>query len=171
MVGDRRGFDARNIQRSSTTSPYRTRYFAMTTPTNTERTTILARYSTRHDAEVARDALKHEGLRAMISADDGGGMYVQMQYTNGVKLHVPEGEANEARRVLGSANMLPDGTTAQEKKPESSNTFAQTVGAAFIGVSVLLVLVGAATFRMDAIVGAGFVGIAGWMMRTMSART
>jgi hypothetical protein len=104
----------------------------------------------------------------MISADDGGGMYVQMQYTNGVKLHVPEGEADEARRVLDSANMLPDGSAAREEEPASPNTFAHTASAAFIGVSVLLVVVGAATFRMDAIVGAGFVGVAGWMMRAFS---
>lgn len=138
------------------------------TATNTERTTVLATYSARHEAEVARDALQNEGLRAMISADDGGGMYVQMQYTNGVKLHVPEGEAEEARRVLGSANMLPGDSEAGRAEPETSNTFGQRAGAAAIGVSILLVLAGAATFRMDVLVGAGFVGIMGWMVRSFS---
>lgn len=74
---------------------------------STEKTAILAVYSTRRDAEMAQDRLDEEGVQAFITADDAGGMHPQLQQPHGVKLVVLERAAQYAREVLDDAGLLP----------------------------------------------------------------
>jgi hypothetical protein len=75
---------------------------------DSERTTLLATYPSRRDAEVARNRLEAHDISSFVTADDAGGMHVEMQLTNGVKLLVLEGDAREAHEILQDANMLSD---------------------------------------------------------------
>jgi hypothetical protein len=76
------------------------------------KTTIVAIYGTRRDAEMARDHLDDEGIRALITADDAGSMHPQLQPARGVKLCVLERQAEAAHAALEDAGRLPDdGTT------------------------------------------------------------
>jgi hypothetical protein len=62
-----------------------------------EETTILATYSNRQDAEVAKARLAEREIDAFIVADD---IHPPFQLTEGVELRVLEGEADRARHVL-----------------------------------------------------------------------
>ncbi|PQJ26778.1 hypothetical protein BSZ35_17740 [Salinibacter sp. 10B] len=62
-----------------------------------EETTILATYSNRQDAEVAKARLAEREIDAFIVADD---VHPPFQLTEGVKLRVLEGEADRAHHVL-----------------------------------------------------------------------
>lgn len=83
------------------------------------KTTIVAMYGTRRDAEMARDQLDDEGIRALITADDAGGMHPQLQPARGVKLRVLEHQAEAAHTVLADAGLLPDdgGANASDDEP------------------------------------------------------
>jgi len=74
-----------------------------------DKTTIVAMYGTRRDAEMARDQLDDEGIRALITADDAGGMHPQLQSARGVKLRVLEHQAEAAHAALADAGLLPHG--------------------------------------------------------------
>jgi hypothetical protein len=74
---------------------------------SSEKTAILAIYSTRRDAEMAQDRLDEEGIQAFITADDAGGMYPQLQQPHGVKLVVLNRAAQHAQEVLDDAGLLP----------------------------------------------------------------
>ena len=80
---------------------------AMPNARNTEETTVLATYSARRTAEMARDYLADADIRAFVSADDAGGMHPQMQRPHGVKLVVLRGAAEQARSRLDDADLLP----------------------------------------------------------------
>jgi len=75
---------------------------------DTEKTTILATYPTRRDAEMARDCLADADIQAFVSSDDAGGMHPQMQRPHGVKLVGMRSAAQQARSLLAEANLLPD---------------------------------------------------------------
>jgi len=60
-------------------------------------TAILATYSNRQDAEVAKSRLAERQIDALIVADD---VHPPFQLTEGVELCVLEGAAERARRVL-----------------------------------------------------------------------
>ena len=62
-----------------------------------EETAILATYSNRQDAKVAKARLAERGIDALIVADD---VHPPFQLTDGVELRVLEGVADRARRVL-----------------------------------------------------------------------
>ena len=62
-----------------------------------EETVILATYSNRQDAEVAKAQLAEREIDALIVADD---VHPPFQLTEGVVLRVLEGVADRARRVL-----------------------------------------------------------------------
>jgi hypothetical protein len=57
-----------------------------------ERTTVIATYSSRRDAEIARDRLEDERIESFVAADDAGGMHPQLQQTQGVDLVVLDDE-------------------------------------------------------------------------------
>ena len=62
-----------------------------------EETVILATYSNRQDAEVAKARLAEREIDALIVADD---VHPSFQLTEGVVLRVLKGVADRARRVL-----------------------------------------------------------------------
>lgn len=70
-----------------------------------DQTTVVAVYSARHYAEMARDVLDDAGIRAFVSADD---VHVPLQLTEGAKLVVLEREAQAAHDALAEAKLLPD---------------------------------------------------------------
>ncbi len=90
-----------------------------------EETTILATYTARRDAEIARDYLDDAGIRAFVRADDAGGMHPQLQRAHGVKLVGMRGVAPRAREVLAEAHLLPDegegaASASRTSAPESA---------------------------------------------------
>lgn len=80
----------------------------MTNARNPEETTVLATYSARRTAEMARDFLADADIQAFVSSDDAGGMYPQMQRPHGVKLVSMRGTAQRARSLLDDAGLLPE---------------------------------------------------------------
>ena len=57
----------------------------------------VARFENREEAEIARAALAEEGIEAMVSADDVGGL---VPLTNGVEVRVLEENAERAKTVI-----------------------------------------------------------------------
>jgi len=74
---------------------------------STDRTTVFAIYSTRRDAEVAKEYLREADIEAFVQADDAGGMHPQMQRPHGVKLVGMSGAAQDAYEALDAADLLP----------------------------------------------------------------
>lgn len=72
---------------------------------SSDKTTVVAVYSARHYAEMARDLLDDAGIHAFVSADD---VHVPLQLTEGAKLVVLEREAQAAQDALAEAKLLPD---------------------------------------------------------------
>lgn len=117
---------------------------AMTNARDTEETTVLVTYSTRRDAEMARDYLADADIQAFVSSDDAGGMYPQMQRPHGVKLLGMSGTAQRARSLLEDAGLLPedDDRPATNAGPATEDWASRMYGLAiFLGVlAILLVL-------------------------------
>jgi hypothetical protein len=90
-------------------------------PQANDKTTIVAMYGTRRDAEMARDQLDDEGIRALITADDAGGMHPQLQPARGVKLRVLEHQAEAAHAALADAGLLPDDAGADGSEGEAAS--------------------------------------------------
>lgn len=86
----------------------------MTNDRATDETTVVATYSARRDAEIGRDRLEGESIRAFISADDAGGAHPELQPTHGVKLVVLSSSARDAHEILEGVNMLPERVPAGE---------------------------------------------------------
>ena len=109
-----------------------------------EETTILATYTTRRDAEMAREYLDDAGIRAFVQSDDAGGMHPQMQRPHGVKLVGMSGSAREARSLLETAGLLPD----DGRRPEEDGlvdeavdlTFSLNGTAGLLGAAAVLLL-------------------------------
>ena len=57
----------------------------------------VARFENREEAEIARAALAEEGIEAMVSADDVGGL---VPLTNGVEVRVLEENVERAKTVI-----------------------------------------------------------------------
>lgn len=61
----------------------------------------LTLYPTRIDAEVAKATLEAMGIKAMVSADDAGGMMsAPFAYTAGAELIVREEDVEKAKKIL-----------------------------------------------------------------------
>jgi hypothetical protein len=123
----------------------------MTNDVANERTTILAVYTTRRDAEMAQEHLENSGHRAFIRADDAGGMHPQLQQPHGVKLVVLESVVDEARALLDTAGLLPDRHERADAPPadtdeEADLTFSMddsifsATGTAYLVVFFLMVV-------------------------------
>jgi hypothetical protein len=68
------------------------------------KTLCIQTFATRHEAEFARSLLESQGIKAMVSADDGGGMRPDLALTSGgVKLYVLEENAARAEELLQKA--------------------------------------------------------------------
>ena len=79
--------------------------------TSSEKTTILATYAARHEAEVAKSFLADQGIDAFIVADD---VHVSLQYSDGARVVVLERRAEEAYQALSEADLLPESFVAAE---------------------------------------------------------
>ncbi len=81
--------------------------------------TVIATYTARYDAEMAKGRLDAQGIRAVLATDDAGGAYPQMQRTQGVRLVVSGQEAHRAWHMLDDLDMLP---------PDAAGTGGTVVG-------------------------------------------
>lgn len=61
---------------------------------------VVKSFSNQPTAIVARAALEGNGIMAVISSDDAGGMEPQLQLTRGVRLLVRSADVTAAREVL-----------------------------------------------------------------------
>ncbi len=61
---------------------------------------VIATYSFRHDAELAMTYLMNNGIEAVESPDDCGGTNPVVGFATGIRLLVPEGQANRAIALL-----------------------------------------------------------------------
>lgn len=117
-------------------------------PQTDDNTTVVAVYPTRRDAEMAKDRLDDEGIRALVTADDAGGMHPQLQPAHGVKLRVLEHQAEAAHAALADAGLLPDGARAEasdgeaafEDLPARGNMPSATTITAYLIVFGLIIL-------------------------------
>lgn len=57
-------------------------------------------FNSRLEAEIARGALEANGIKAMVSADDGGGIRPELAFSMGVRLLVNEEHTEDARKML-----------------------------------------------------------------------
>jgi len=105
---------------------------------DTEETTVLATYSERRTAEMARDYLSDADIRTFVSSDDAGGMHPQMQRPHGVKLVSMRGTAQRARSLLDDAGLLPDGD--EDEGPPSPETDSAAEGWASVVYGGVLLL-------------------------------
>ena len=81
-------------------------------------TALLATFSNRQDAEVAKARLADHEIDALVVADD---VHPPFQRTKGVELRVLEKQADQARRVRGAkTSVSATGGTGAEMLPESA---------------------------------------------------
>lgn len=59
---------------------------------------VVATFTKRTDAEVAKSALEGSGITASIEGDDAGGMYPFM--TEGIRLFVQKKDKEKAKEIL-----------------------------------------------------------------------
>ena len=113
-----------------------------------EKTTVFAIYSTRRDAEMAREYLQNEDIETFVQSDDAGGMHPQMQRPHGVKLVGMRSAAQDAYEALNAADLLPE--TAEERpKPreeprdEEEASLTSSVGGAVgtLGIAAIVLIV------------------------------
>ncbi|MBP6945152.1 DUF2007 domain-containing protein [Patescibacteria group bacterium] len=61
----------------------------------------LKKFSTRLEAEMAKEVLESVGIKSFLSADDGGGMRpAPFAYSMGVELIVREEDVQRAKEIL-----------------------------------------------------------------------
>ena len=110
----------------------------MTNALDTEETAVLATYTSRRDAEMARDCLVEADIQSFVKTDDAGGMHPQLQRPHGVKLVVMSGTAQQARSILADAALLPeDGSGAEARASERTET-SETVANSLYGLALFL---------------------------------
>ena len=60
----------------------------------------IAVYHSEPEAELARSRLQAAGIDAMVTRDDGGGMYPQFQLVRGLKLRVRAEDEERSQELL-----------------------------------------------------------------------
>ena len=60
----------------------------------------VAEFGSRPEAEIAKGMLEANGIRAMLSADEMGGIRPELTFTMGARLLVAEDQAEAARGLL-----------------------------------------------------------------------
>jgi len=65
---------------------------------------VLKIFSTAQAADVAAATLRANGIDCTILADDGGGMLLNLQVSEGVRVCVPANRLSDARELLASAS-------------------------------------------------------------------
>ena len=62
-------------------------------------------FSSRHEAELAKGFLEANGVNAVVSGDDYGGIHPGLSFSTGVRLSVKEEDVEEAKNLFLEANM------------------------------------------------------------------
>jgi VIT1/CCC1 family predicted Fe2+/Mn2+ transporter len=70
-------------------------------------------FPTRPEAELAKGILEAGGIRAVVTADDAGGMRPELAFSRGVRLLVEVGDATRARELLAAEE--PPETAAERR--------------------------------------------------------
>jgi hypothetical protein len=65
----------------------------------------LKTYSSRHDAELAKSFLSVNGVTAVVSGDDYGGIHPALSFSTGIRLLVNKGDVENARRIFRKAGI------------------------------------------------------------------
>lgn len=65
----------------------------------------LKTYSSRHEAELAKGFLASQGVNAVVSGDDYGGIHPGLSFSTGVRLSVSEEDVETARRIFQEAGL------------------------------------------------------------------
>lgn len=68
-----------------------------------EKTVVVARFANRRDAEMAKNRLAETDVQALITADDAGGVHIDLQHVHGVRLAVLQSRASDAIATLVDA--------------------------------------------------------------------
>ena len=63
----------------------------------------IKRFSSRLEAEIARGALEAHGIKAAVSADDGGGIRPELAFVLGVRLLIKKENEERALEILEAA--------------------------------------------------------------------
>ena len=113
-------------------------------PLDAEHTSLIATFPTRRHAEQAKERLDDHGIRAMVTADDAGGVHLDLQHVHGVHLRVLENDVHAACTILDDTHLLPK----REARPgvdgdDASLVFSKTrwAGATSRAALILFVLV------------------------------
>lgn len=104
---------------------------------DSEETTVVATYSARRNAEVARDYLADADIRAFVSSDDAGGMHPQLQRPHGVKLVGMRDTARRARVLLDEASLLPAADDLDAPAPDAGSEVEDWASTVYGGVLLL----------------------------------
>lgn len=114
----------------------------MTNSQSSEETAVLAIYSTRRDAEVAKEYLDDAGIETFVRADDAGGMHPQLQRPHGVKLIGMSSAVQDAHEVLKEADLLPQPVEESEEldrdRERADFTFSLSGVAGFLAVAAVI---------------------------------
>jgi hypothetical protein len=62
-------------------------------------------YSSRHDAELAKSFLASNGVNAVVSGDDYGGIQPALSFSTGIRLLVKEEDVEKAKRIFHKAGI------------------------------------------------------------------
>ena len=137
--------------------------------------TVIATYSSRPDAEMAKGRLDEQGIPAAVTSDDAGGAHPQLQLTQGVRLVVAEPDAQTAREVLSDLDLLPSeagGETVLNRYLDEyafSGTLLKVGGTLIVGAGLGWAVTGVQI--VGAVVGVGvIVSMIGVAVRWNAAR-
>lgn len=84
------------------------------TGSRSDRTVVVATFPHRHLAEMAGGYLRDAGIRAAVSADDGGGAFgapLTFSEASFARVRVMEDDADAAERALREGGFLDEGGT------------------------------------------------------------
>ena len=62
-------------------------------------------YSTRHDAELAKGFLEANGVNAVVSGDDYGGIHPGLSFSTGIRLLVKDEDVEKTKRIFREAGI------------------------------------------------------------------
>ena len=105
---------------------------------SSEETTVIATYSNRHDAEVAKGLLQEWDITSLVIADD---VHPPFQLTEGVKLLVLSSKAQDAHEALNEEAMLltDEEVRRGENRNDQSSRATRIIAWAYIAAVVLVI--------------------------------
>lgn len=121
-------------------------------PLAQEPTTVVARFANRRDAEMAGNRLKEADIQSVVSADDAGGVHLDLQHVHGVQLSVLRGEVQDAIATLVDAGwtdeVVIDSTPRESSEHDADVNLLIWIGA---GLAVAAALAYAIATAMGAV--------------------